>query len=75
MENCKNVWEKIREKSGNFEVDDKWQPCSLIHACRTLIPKYYLLLNGLVVIMQIMVGKQCFAILYFNNYTICDGLY
>ena len=19
---------KIREKSGNFEVDDKWQPCT-----------------------------------------------
>ena len=29
---CQRVWEtaksqgKIREKSGNFEVDDKWQP-------------------------------------------------
>ena len=21
---------KIREKSGNFEVDDKWQPCNLL---------------------------------------------
>ena len=20
---------KIREKSGNFEVDDKWQPCQI----------------------------------------------
>ena len=20
---------KIREKSGNFEVDDKWQPCRM----------------------------------------------
>ena len=26
MENCK-MSGKIREKSGNFEVDDKWQPC------------------------------------------------
>ena len=30
---CQRVWKtakcqgKIREKSGNFEVDDKWQPC------------------------------------------------
>ena len=30
---CQGVWKKetcqgkIREKSGNFEVDDKWQPC------------------------------------------------
>ena len=23
---------KIREKSGNYEVDDKWQPCSLSSA-------------------------------------------
>ena len=27
MENSKMSREKIREKSGNFEVDDKWQPC------------------------------------------------
>ena len=26
MENCK-MSGKNREKSGNFEVDDKWQPC------------------------------------------------
>ena len=32
---CQRVWKntkcqgKIREKSGNFEVDDKWQPCKL----------------------------------------------
>ena len=25
MENCK-MSGKIREKSGNFEMDDKWQP-------------------------------------------------
>ena len=31
---CQRVWKtvksrgKIREKSGNFKVDDKWQPCS-----------------------------------------------
>ena len=30
---CPKVWKtakyqgKVREKSGNFEVDDKWQPC------------------------------------------------
>ena len=30
---CQRVWKtakyqgKIREKTGNFEVDDKWQPC------------------------------------------------
>ena len=30
---CQRVWKtvkcqgQIREKSGNFEVDDKWQPC------------------------------------------------
>ena len=30
---CQRVWKtvkcqgKIREKSGNFVVDDKWQPC------------------------------------------------
>ena len=24
--NLERTW-KIREKSGNFEVDDKWQPC------------------------------------------------
>ena len=23
---------KIREKSGNFDVDDKWQPCSQVPA-------------------------------------------
>ena len=32
---CHRVWKtvkcqgKIREKSGNFEMDDKWQPCIL----------------------------------------------
>ena len=26
MESCK-MSGKIREKSGNFKVDDKWQPC------------------------------------------------
>ena len=32
---CQRVWKtvkcqaKIREKSGNFEVDDKWQPCTV----------------------------------------------
>ena len=31
MENVK-CQGKIREKSGNFEVDDKWQPC------RALLP-------------------------------------
>ena len=28
MENCK-MSGKIMEKSGNFEVDDKWQSCCL----------------------------------------------
>ena len=28
MENCKNQGD-IREKSGNFEVNDWWQPCFL----------------------------------------------
>ena len=28
MENCK-CQGKVREKSGNFEVDDKWQPCTV----------------------------------------------
>ena len=27
MENHKMLW-KNGEKSGNFEVDDKWQPCN-----------------------------------------------
>ena len=35
--NFQRVWNtvkcrgKIREESGNFEVDDKWQPCLLFH--------------------------------------------
>ena len=29
MENCK-MSGKIREKSGNFEMDDKWQPCNQV---------------------------------------------
>ena len=34
--NCQRVWKtvkcqgKIREKSGNVEVADKWQPCSVL---------------------------------------------
>ena len=41
---------KIREKSWNFEVDDKWQPYyngSLIHTqTHTHIHTYNLMLNG-----------------------------
>ena len=40
---CQRVWKtvksqgKIREKSGNFEVDDKWQPCTLVKPHREMI--------------------------------------
>ena len=45
---CQRVWKtvkcpgKIRERSGNFEVDDKWQPCVSINEVDTL--KWQLLL-------------------------------
>ena len=54
---CQKVWKtakyqgKIREKSGNFEVDDKWQPCPvlsiscfllmLIHSSMTILKGLY----------------------------------
>ena len=30
IENCK-MSGKNQGKSGNFEVDDKWQPCYIVH--------------------------------------------
>ena len=38
---CHRVWKavecqgKIREKSGNFEVDDRWQPCITLTLCKS----------------------------------------
>ena len=36
MENC-NISGKIREKSGNFEVDDKWRHCTVEKILNTCI--------------------------------------
>ena len=42
---CQRVWktvkcqEKLREKSGNFEVDDKWQPCFVVKGSSLEITK------------------------------------
>ena len=42
MENCKKSGKKISEKSGNFEVDDTWQPWLNPLLTRELLHSYHL---------------------------------
>ena len=69
---CRSLWKtskcqgKIREKSGNFEVDDKWQPCNRMPLTSVFMGQYIMTskwckdesnIDG----QHISMAKYCFA--------------
>ena len=63
MENCKNQGKsqgKVREKSGNFEVNYEWQPC--MHTFRfmrlTGLPFWWICNRKLLLLAQALIIKS-----------------